>query len=68
MSKATDLKRVERDARQFVQVEAAARRKRDDSIRAARESGASLREIARAAGLTHARIVAILREGAGDGR
>ena len=68
MTKANDLKRVERNARQLVQVEEAARRKRDDSIRAARENGASLREIARAAGLTHARIIAILREEAGDGR
>ena len=68
MTKVNDLKRVERNARQLVQVEEAARRKRDDSIRAARENGASLREIARAAGLAHSRIIAILREEADDGR
>lgn len=52
------LETVRRAARQAV----LARRRRDDAIRAAHKAGCSLRRIGAAAGITHPRVLVIVRE------
>jgi hypothetical protein len=57
----SELRRVAKAAARMAE----ARRKRDDAIREASAAGHSLREIARAAGVAHTRILAIVRETTG---
>lgn len=58
MSQPDPLETVRRAARQAV----LARRRRDEAIRAAHKAGCSLRQIGAAAGITHPRVLAIVRE------
>lgn len=53
---ADDVARWAKKAREAIE-------KRDDAIRAMREEGATLREIAAAAGLTHAGVAKIVAKG-----